>query len=211
MPTLTIVNHELRYIWLQVPKAASMAIMLSIGRQMGYEGNHLGLIREQHGPPMAQISCMHSYFRFAFVRNPLARLYSCWRDKVWCPGQPECDQPFIFERFPGMRAGQPFAEWVSVVAEIPDHDCDQHFASQTSLLCEGDRLVPDFVGRFEHFEPGWEMVAKRIGLPESIPFQPVFSDRPRDDFRWHCRHYDRTTLAVAYQRYREDIQRFGYD
>jgi hypothetical protein len=94
---------------------------------------------------------------FSFVRHPVARLYSCWNNKV-------IENDTLSPRFAamGVRPGMPFAAFVQAVAETPDDRCDIHVRSQSGILEHHGRLVPDFVGRVERIEADWATVAERI-------------------------------------------------
>lgn len=205
-PPILIVDHARKWVWHQVPKVASMPILLAI-RDAWQVVDHLDVIA-QNRVSLESAAELNGYFRFGFVRDPFARAYSCWLDKVQAPV--ERGTPFLFRHFATMHAGQPFREWLSAVAMVPDACADPHFASQTALLTIGPRLVPDFVGRFERFADDWETIAPRLGLPSTLPHLPVFSQRPPADHKWHEAAYDDQTRGLVRQRYWADLERFGY-
>lgn len=205
-PPLVIVDPGGCWAWHQTPKVASMAVLLAIRDAWGFEC-HLDVIRE-HRATLDVVAADHARFRFAFVRDPYARAYSCWKDKIVAPA--DHDVPFLFGAFPNLRPGMPFATYLAAVAEIPDEQADPHFASQASLLCLGGRVVPDFVGRFERFATDWRAVAAVTGLPESLRRVTVFSDREPENYRHHANAYTPGLLAIARERYACDFDQFGY-
>ncbi|MFO7838525.1 MAG: sulfotransferase family 2 domain-containing protein [Desulfosalsimonadaceae bacterium] len=105
------------------------------------------------------------YFLFAFVRNPITRLYSCYLDKVVRPGKEgkRCN----LRRY-GIETDMDFEAFARRIAEIPDSKADKHFRSQLfEIYYQGEWLV-DFVGRLENMVADWQRLAKKTGL-EEIP------------------------------------------
>ena len=101
------------------------------------------------------------YYRFSFVRNPLTRLYSCYRDKVVNAQQRRgrCTlSPY------GVHFGMSFEDFIERVAEIPDKSSDQHFRSQSALLLYNNELLVDYWGKLERFAEDWEVLSDRFGL-----------------------------------------------
>jgi hypothetical protein len=150
----------------------------------------------------------HKYFKFTFVRNPWDRLLSCYMSKV------------VQERFAwsfksysnvAFREDMSFEEFAEVVCRIPDEEANPHFCSQHIFMCSrGSRkdILADFVGRFENLEEDFAFVTKRIGidarLPHAADTASIRSSRSYRDF------YDEKLAEMVGERYREDIEIFGY-
>lgn len=143
------------------------------------------------------------YYVFSYVRNPLARLYSCYRDKVIdaATQQKKCG----LSRH-GIEFGVDFDDFVARIAEIPDDQANQHFRSlHTFLTYEGTSLV-HWLGRFERFESDWQHLTTRFGLPCPERNRRVtgpivsLSSLP----------YTRKSAQLAIKRYQQDIEQFGY-
>ncbi|MCH5375255.1 MAG: sulfotransferase family protein [Planctomycetes bacterium] len=202
--TRILVSHEPRFVWIAVAKVASMVMHDAITKKLGIAFN------DWHAcsvPSTAEVAGMNDYFRFGFVRDPWARLFSCYRDKI--VGPTVRDQPFILGRF-GLVPGMPFADFVRRVAEIPDEQADGHFVSQFFALSFQGQPVVDYIGRFENLPADWDHVRQRFGL-DPLPWAPVGSARPRLDFQWHRSCYTPELVALVRERYAADIQHFGYD
>jgi hypothetical protein len=84
-----------------------------------------------------------SYFIFAFVRNPLDRLVSCYEDKVKSTKQHHGKYYFdtnynkiFINTFFGdkFRQDMSFGEFIKLVCKIPDLFADGHFKSQVSIV-----------------------------------------------------------------------------
>ena len=202
--TRILVSHESRFVWIAVAKVASMVMQGAITRKLGIAFNDWPTYSVAS---LAEVAEMNDYFRFGFVRNPWARLYSCYRDKILGPTLR--DQQFILGHF-GFAPGMPFPDFVRGVAEIPDEEADGHFVGQFFALSHQGKLVTDYVGRFEHLPADWEPVRERFGL-DPLPWAPVGSARPRWDFEFHRSYYTSELVEVVRRRYADDIHHFDYD
>lgn len=152
------------------------------------------------------------YFKFAFVRNPWDRLVSCWLHKLSTDTSPGLKAPATLAK--QVYSGMPFSEFVEVVANTPDSEANIHFKSQSSMVCDGSTeyhgspYLVDFVGRFENLSGDFGAVAKRIGAEHELELGHLM--RRNTEARPYTEFYDKELRNVVYERYREDIERFGY-
>ena len=140
---------------------------------------------------------------FSFVRNPLTRLHSCYRDKVVNAAQKHerCTLGVY-----GIEFGMSFDEFVTQVSSIPDERADQHFRSQHTFLTHDDQLLVHFLGRFERFDEDWRRLGEEYGLPQPgrdhrVSGPPVSAQQLP---------LKRASAERAVQRYRRDIELFDY-
>ena len=168
-------------------------------------------------------------FHFAFVRNPWARLASCYADKVLAllPHRfKEFEQYYPSIRFERMT----FTDFVHFVCRVPDDLCNPHFAPQCRFL-DGSTL--DFVGRVERFADDLSEIIRLGGLDERL-LKWAHVKRHRSstaarnlDKRAHIKTmlssrvghgqalyytdlYTTQTRNLAARKYARDIDRFGY-
>ncbi|MCL4201799.1 MAG: sulfotransferase family 2 domain-containing protein [Pirellulaceae bacterium] len=201
--TRILVSHESRFVWIAVAKVASMVIHRAITDKLGIEFDDWPRCS---AASTAEVAGMDGYFRFAFVRDPWARLFSCYQDKILGPVLHGRD--FIFGDF-GFTPGMAFPDFVHGVAEIPDEQADGHFVGQFHTLGYQRRLVVDYVGRFENLPADWEPIRLRFGLAP-LPWTPIDSARRRSDFEFHKPHYTPDLVEVVARRYADDLRHFGY-
>ena len=207
---------EANLAFIHVPKVATRTIRNCLARQLfemrGEEPPELSMqaverIARDYArfTPIEEIAALpQECLIFAFVRNPLERLYSCYKNKVLGPvGKP--DGVNLFWAY-GIELGIGFPEFVERVARVPDRIADRHLRSQHRFLYHGEQLVPRFLGRFERFEEDWEDLRART----SLPGLGVHENRsPRTGTSWQGAY--RPHLArLAAERYATDIERFGY-
>ncbi len=104
------------------------------------------------------------HFLFAFVRNPITRLYSCYLDKVVRTGKQgkRCSLCGY-----GIETDIDFENFVRTIAEIPDSAADKHFRSQYFQIYHRGEWLVDFLGKFENLDKDWQRLADKIGIDES--------------------------------------------
>ena len=53
---------------------------------------------------------------------------------------------------------------------FPDHLADRHFKRQCCFICPpGEKLVFDFIGRFENLAEDWRYIAERFDFDPVLP------------------------------------------
>ncbi|MBD3245685.1 MAG: hypothetical protein GF333_01600 [Candidatus Omnitrophica bacterium] len=148
----------------------------------------------------------HRYFKFCFVRNPWERAAAGYVENIRpLPGGPY-GRGGGGRAFPFFRPGMSFEEFIRVIHRIPDYAAERWFRSNYACICDPQgRKVVDFVGRYEHWERDWATVYARLGL--------VNRSAPGKDVRCpeYRHYYNETTKALVEQRYRRDIELFGYE
>lgn len=216
----TIFLEPYRAVYVETPKVACTSIKTVLAAVLGISLRATG--GDPHGVrwPTAEITSSHpgplfpGLFTFAFVRNPWDRLVSCYCDKI----QGEVDGYTYFTIRPGVAnclarfdafvPGMSFADFVAAVASIRDEDADGHFRSQhTFVTDEEGKIGVDFLGRFERLAEDFHFVRERIGLPRNaLPWLQKARRAARyTDF------YDKETRQIVGERFRQDIETFGYE
>lgn len=149
------------------------------------------------------------YFKFAFVRNPFDRLVSCYKDKILNKDKMEIGyfqkSYKYYDQYP-LKENMSFEEFVDVVTMIPDHLADRHFKRQCCFICPpGEKLVFDFIGRFENLVNDWRYIAERFDFDPVLPYTNTSNPKKGSkDF------YTPALLEKVYSYYKEDVLLFGY-
>ena len=215
----TILLKPYRAIYVSVPKVACSSFKTAFANLLGLD------LAKAHGDPHrvrypspVPIESLQAYlypgfFRFAFVRNPWDRLVSCYRDKIKNevegythftirPGVANC-----LARFDAFVADMSFEDFVAAVASIPDSEADGHFRSQhTFLTNRKGELAVDFVGRYERLADDFATVRQRTGLPD-IELPRLQAAR---SVAKYMSYYNPRTQEIVAERFRKDIEMFGY-
>jgi len=196
--------------YIQIPKVATRSIRegllnspgLSSGKDIPLpefeEKNSLHIHQDKIRP------LVKSLLLFAFVRHPLARLYSAYTNKIADAGN--ANRRNIFECH-GIHFGISFPEFLEKVCAIPDNKIDRHLRSQSWFLCDSKgNLIPDFIGHLETFDKDWLSLCAKI--PSLGPVPHKNKSAHGQDYR---SKYTPETEQLARTRYARDFERFGYE
>lgn len=102
-----------------------------------------------------------------------------------------------------------FKQWVFLQDEgITDNGIGgRHLVPQIDFLVdEDDRVIVDFIGRFENLNEDWRNVCGVIGIDEQLPKR-----NSRREKEHYSTYYDDDTLEVVRRRFQRDIKVFGYE
>jgi len=156
------------------------------------------------------------WFRFSFVRNPYARLFSAYKSQVM-----DLMSPYMGFRESIRRAASyptaigaalgrvGFADFVHYIAGQTDAQRDGHWKSQTGSL-HLDRIAYDCIGRVETFAQDFTPVLQRFAAPPELlgslaervnttPALPLAAA------------YSKQLADTVYAIYADDFETFGYD
>lgn len=178
-------SHTCGVEYHHVPKAACTAIKLALLRSDGLDASGIKIHTSEHWhtpPPRPP------QFRFSFVRNPIDRAASCWRQKV-----PTGEALALGWQLPPETT---FAEFVAWMVEAKP---DQHFRPQVELL----PAELDFVGKFESLASEWRTLGELFNLP---PLEMVNGSPPAAAIET-----DETTRRRLVEFYQADFDAYGYD
>jgi len=192
-----------RFVYVQVPKVACTSIKQALLPAFGVEWQegdrtvHNSLRKSKARVSKRTLSRprFRNAYRFSFVRNPFDRVVSAYFSKVKNTRRNLLRQP-------GVYTGMPFGEFVEVVCAAPDGEADQHIRSQWTFL-DGVRM--DFVGRMENMGDDWARVVGAIGVPPDLPH--ANRSGAREGYRYF---YDDELARKVAERYRDDLEMFGY-
>ncbi len=138
-----------------------------------------------------------NYFKFAFVRNPFDRLVS---EFFWQKNRRQSRAKNLdFKKF--------LLEIVAPAVERkkPEHLFDDHYRPQNQFLVDrSNRLLINFLGRFENFQADFEKIRQRLGLTAKLP---RLNQTNHQDYR---RYYNQETREIVNQLYRSDLKLLNY-
>ena len=136
-------------------------------------------------------------YRFAFVRNPWAKVVSQYYALK--------HRPKLAEHM-GLARSCSFQDYVRCLARHHERHVQSCEQWRFVLDDDGSQLV-DFLGRFETLAEDFRTVAHAIGLDHAVLPHAMKSSRLMP---WR-QHYDPQSTRLVAEIYARDIQLFGYD
>jgi Sulfotransferase family len=227
-PTKTIdVVPEGGVIYVSVPKAASTSIKTFLSTFLGRkvesseaaQSRRLSGLRAPHHVGLSRfyrLATDPKVLRFSFVRNPYARLVSCWSDKF--KDKPLiAGDPFVNVYCAWLADEQPrtvaargatltFPDFVNFACQTARDRIDPHWQLQSDII-NVPGLALDFIGRVESFKNDFVVVCDHLALPRHrVPLAAtrISSRGPWKDF------YTTELANTVYQTYERDFDQFEY-
>lgn len=150
------------------------------------------------------------YFRFSVVRNPYARILSCYLDRIVPANTAPYRQLMIAM---GRTAGEQvsFGDFVRTICQQKPFDQNNHWRLQVNEICTSATKC-DFIGKQETFAQDMAQIWSRVGRGRSMPdfakenLSPSITSAEKrlDEF------YTPELADLVRDAYREDFKEFGY-
>ena len=183
------ISHAYRFVWFRVAKVGTRTIL----GHLKASGIPLDV---EHGMWMSyEPQAFADYFKFAFVRDPFARLVSCWSNKV------RDENYFGFSRA-ALQQMQDFSEFLRWVEQQDLEGGDHHLRKQQRLI---DLNQIDLLGRSERFDDDFYRVCETLGIACPQIARENASSAAADVESLRQRYIDR-----VYRLYEIDFELFGY-
>jgi hypothetical protein len=146
-------------------------------------------------------SAVRGLFRFTFVRHPVARFLSFYKDKVLRPAKgipPEIAAA-------GFEEGMSLSRALDRLEITPKHELDPHTAPQSMFIFDGGKSRVDFVGMIEQIDEGLAKLAELSGVRVNVGHHN----------RKACDEKESLSVAPEEERrirafYKDDFERLGY-
>jgi len=219
--------HKLLYVAL--PKAASTRIRQTLARIAGryiisLKPSRRSRYRGPHGPrsmtkgAFFRLATDADTLRFSFVRNPYARVVSCWADKFrgkpLVPGDPLINAYLAVRRdlAAGLPAGAdhslPFPAFVLFAEAAAQRRYDIHVQAQDDILSvPGIRL--DLTGKVESFAQDFALVLDHVGASDAVRREALIPMNESRHDPWSA-YYTAELADRIYRAYERDFDRFRY-
>ncbi|XP_036441172.1 carbohydrate sulfotransferase 8-like [Colossoma macropomum] len=191
------VEDRYKLLYCEVPKAGCsnwkrvlmvLAGVASSTRDIGHDAVHYGnhLKRLDSFDRQGITRRLDTYTKVLFVREPMERLVSAFRDKFESPnsyyhpvfGKPIISKYRVNASKSALRTGSgvTFQEFIRYLLDVHRPvGMDIHW-EPVSQLCSPCLLDYDFIGKFETMEEEANFLLRRTGAPRNLTF-PTFKDR----------------------------------
>tara|TARA_R110000824_G_scaffold315257_1_gene502358 strand:+ start:18531 stop:19100 length:570 start_codon:yes stop_codon:yes gene_type:complete len=187
-----IINRDKKFMFICVAKTASTSIRRRFEHYQDPppEKYHMFLEDALKLYPYAR-----DYFKFAFVRNPYDRLYSCYINfkydgHVW---DTHIKKEHSFRSFIMNLAQSEYSKYI-------------HLQPQYKYIKDGNEIGVDFLGRFENLDKDFAKIESILGYPPQALERIRASSKNRE-----ANKYDSEMKEVMQKIYAEDFERFDYE
>ncbi|CAN9500673.1 unnamed protein product [Ophioblennius macclurei] len=157
------------------------------------------------------------YFKFMFVRDPMDRLLSAYRNKF---GEIESYQKSfgvkIIKRYRKVDSAKgddvTFTEFIKYLVDEDEERMNEHWMPMYNL-CQPCAVTYDFIGSYEQLERDSEYVLQRIGAPAQLHFperQTYYKPVTKDILHYYLCTVPQKLLRELFLKYILDFSLFAY-
>lgn len=197
--TPKIVSHKHKFVCILNPLVGSNT-MKRIFWDYGARLESINLEEER--------SHYRDYFKFAFVRNPVGRVLSCYNKKIL--NADTIFKLYILSKYKGLHYNMDFNGFINwlLTEEGSDKYADRHWISQHKLLFNnvGEPLY-NYLGKLETLREDLDNICEYIGINylEKIPHTGSHK-------RFNKQHssINQELINKIYKRYYKDFKCFNY-
>ena len=160
---------------------------------------------------------LQTYFKFLFVREPLHRLLSAYKDKFigYDLGVSSSSRNAIVKSY---RPHDYYNASVKNLVSFPEFikyfssniSRDQHWR-QYEKLCHPCVINYDFIGHLETLEEDAPLLLKMAGIDDRVTFPPVHKSTSSSEVLEYYSQVPSEYITRIGELYRSDFEMFGYD
>lgn len=219
-------RHQLIYVC--VPKCASTTVKGALSMLQGSRASaktiHKRRLSGLRSPKQIGISAFHRLatdprtLRFSFVRNPYARLVSCWADKlqnkplvhgdsfvdIYLDHRAEVD-----DKLPhGADQTLSFEQFVIFATATANARLDGHWNSQDDCI-DMPGIALNFIGKVENFNEDFDRVLNHAGADEALR-RSIGKRRNTSKHQTWQAYYNDALADRVYRAYERDFDRLEY-
>jgi hypothetical protein len=224
-----MISLKHKAIFAHVPKSGGTSIESAFGEKvLDSEGKHSNIqdlkahmcssafhVNGEPSPERGK-EAYDNFFKFTFVRNPFASLYSfyCFHKRVtedWKNGLRPDSSIYNMENIGGfedfvLTACSQGADLLATGKDLKSN-CIEHFDAlhQKQFAYIDDSMEVNFIGRFENLQKDFSLVAKVVGLNKGLPHENNSGNKSP-----YWMHYSYDSRNAAEKMFKEDLDTFNY-
>lgn len=219
----THISLKNRYVFFQVCKAAGSTVVYHL-QTVEFQGSHWRVQdpRNKHLSPhlspyqipdglLVEAMTSTHWRRIAFVRDPFARLLSCYLHRI--VARPDSPSAKHYRRVSGDDDTPTFGRFLEVICKQRSRDMERHWRIQADEAL-ADLVNLDFVGKVEQLRADLKRLSvhlfgEQVFHPDTLdevnasPMQTRAADRLTE-------YYTPELVEMVADRYSRDFEQFGY-
>ena len=145
-------------------------------------------------------SYLKECFKFTFVRNPIERVISFYKNKILS------FDPAVTPYYGGIgiKHKMPFEAFISKLVTIDHSKLEQHLSDQYLKVINDNNIVVDFIGKIEEIDIHWQILNNY--MDETLPIKRMNQTKADSSFS------PSEEMLLRLKKYYEiDMVLFGYD
>lgn len=174
-----MIIHTHKAIHIHISKCAGQSVERAFGQAIGQHHLKPAIVK------LIGQGKWDDYYKFTFVRNPWDRLVSLYH--------------FRLKRMRHLIKGRSFDTWLREVFKEYHPKIHQHY-----WISENDKLVVDFVGKFESIQADFAAVCSKIGACVSL------GHLNKSKHNHYASYYNAESREFVQKACSKDIEMFGY-
>ena len=158
---------------------------------------------------------LQTYFKFVFVREPLQRLLSAYKDRIirhslaYRKLRKEIVQALRPQDYE--PKGKNFVSFREFIQYYSDNKSRDHHWRQYEKLCHPCVINYDFIGHLETLEEDAALLLKMAGIDDRTTFPPIHNSTDSSDVLQYYSQIPPEYITRIGELYRSDFDMFGYE
>ncbi|CAH3178842.1 unnamed protein product, partial [Porites lobata] len=215
-----IVNDEYKFMYCTIPKVGTstwkkvFAELRGLRRNVKVHRWNLWKRLYQYSEEERNIR-LQTYFKFLFVRDPLKRLLSAYKNKFIGsnPGVSSFARMHMIKEYRPKDLNKnnnwvSFPEFIQYFSE--DRERNQHWR-QYEKLCHPCAVNYSFIGHLETLEDDAHLLLKMAGIDDRVSFPPVHKSTSLSEILDYYSQVPVEYITRLGKLYRSDFEMFGYN
>ena len=158
---------------------------------------------------------LKTYFKFVFVREPLQRLLSAYKDKlIKTPRYSRALRKVIVQAFRPQdfeAEGENYVSFSEFIRYFSSNITRNQHWRQYEKLCHPCLINYDFIGHFETLEDDAPLLLKMAGIDERVTFPPIHKSTGSSEALEYYSQVPPRYITQLGELYRSDFEMFGYE
>ena len=155
---------------------------------------------------------LKNYFKFVFVREPLQRLLSAYKNKLRSNTKNlrnETNQALRPQEF--KPQGKKFVEFKEFIQHFSNNMSRNQHLRQYEKLCHPCVIHYDFIGHLETLKEDAALLLQMAGINDRVTFLPIHKSTGPSEVLKHFSEVPVEYIKRLGELYRNDFEMFGYE